>query len=416
MKNSLLSLLTLSLAPVLCAPVWAQPAFDPLPYPLVTPAEAIRQTQGAPIVLKLNNVTLYQALKQLQAQSGVEFDYSSNIAPGSLSKTLSLDLETTAFSEAFDAILEAAGVNGRLLRYGTRELWHLELGQPGQERGALRSGIAPLELRLTSLDTTLSKNVNLADPKNPARSDKDALQVSLQTPSNPQLDLVMAPRLRVTRAVDEAGRSLVDAKTQKRQSLLASFARQPSLSLLPPAQDARTIAHLEGVATYVLPTARERWEVPNALEAKDVTHEFQSNGKTLRATLQSVTREGESFELKFQIVLPLEQNRFGPRNATFNSDYLLSSLRLEDANGKILRSGSAGVRGSGDADGNTLIATVRFVAPTNVALFETRNGQLVRNETLENQALALPLKFVLDAPKDFVQTEVPFSNENVPLP
>ena len=442
MKNSFL-LIAMSIAPVLCAPALAQPdtnvaRFTPapklindLPYPLVTPEEAIKRIEGKPIVLKLRDVTLVQALQELQKQSGAKIDTGWNANSAEMKKKLSLDLETTSFNRALHEILDEAGVKARLQQFST-SLWRLEVGSSDSNRNARQSGLDPLSIRLIKVNNTLSKTVDLSEPDQLKSSDDNALTLFFDTPPDPLLELA-PPRLRITRAEDEQGRALTMDKVEGRQRSMAPglnpyLSRQPlTMRLSRPAADARKLAHLEGVAIYVVPSAREFWEVPDALNAKDVEHEFISNDQTFRAVLQSVTQKGDGVEVKFEITAAPEADlvRLGdPRipHPLLSLRDVPSAMSLEDANGNILRPSSSNINES-RTDGITLVTAQfrQYIVPTRViygdgTVVRANDGAVMRFKITAKNSLAPPFKFIFDAPKDFVQTEVPFSFTDVPIP
>ena len=439
MKNLFLLLIAAGIAPVLCAPALAQPdtngarftqLVNDLPYPLVTPEEAVKRIAGKPIALKLRDVTLVQALQELQKQSGAKIDTAWNANSAEMKKKLSLDLETTSFNRALHEILDEAGVKARLQQLGG--LWRLEVGSSDDNRNARQSGLDPLSIRLIKVNNTLSKTVDLSEPDQPQNSDDNALTLFFDTPPDPLLELA-PPRLRITRAEDEQGRALTLDKMEDRQRFMAPgvnpyLFRQPlTIRLSQPAADARKLAHLEGVAIYVVPSAREFWEVPDALNAKDVEHEFISNDQTFRAVLQSVTQQGDGVEVKLKITAAPEADlvRLGdPRipPPLLSLRNVPSAMSLEDANGNILRPSSSNINES-SSDGITLVTAQfrQYTVPTRVVfrdgtVVRGNDGTAMRFRIASKNPLAPPFKFIFDAPKDFVQTEVPFSFSDVPLP
>lgn len=431
MKTPLLfSALLVCIAPVFAQPnapearfVAAPELINGLPFPLLAPEAVAGLLKGPPISLQLKDVTLYEALQQLQKQSGIDIDLSYNPDPKKMEKKLSLQMETTSFNRAFQEIMDGAGVNARLRRMGSDTPYRLELGKLNEDSELLQAGVAPLLMRLTSMNTTLAKTIDFSEPELPKKREDNALTLSFEMPSNPQLELAAAPQVRLTRAEDEKGRSLVAPKADDRQRFiygLSSFSLSStrfSQRLLPPAPDARQLARLEGVTIYALGSARERWEVPDALKAKGAEHEFQSNEQTFRAVLQSVAQKEEGFELKFEISTPvvadLANREMGrSRNPLLSSQSLSRAIRLEDANGKVLRSNGS----SSNISSGKVTMTTRFRADNYRPQFEMVNGNFVRIRAAGKEQAALPLKFIFDVPINYVQTEVPFSFADLPLP
>ena len=93
------------------APVGAQP--DPnlkpnngLLFPLVAPEKVEDLVPLEPISLHLREVSLGAALRELQVQSGVELDLNVEADRQKLAKTLSVDIQTRSFNEAFAAVAD----------------------------------------------------------------------------------------------------------------------------------------------------------------------------------------------------------------------------------------------------------------------------------------------------------------------
>lgn len=141
------------------APVWAQTGaklINELPFPLVTPARA-QQLAEREIILHLRDVTLLAALQTLQKQSGIRFDSGELVAREIFARHLSLDLKTTSFSRAFNAILKAAKTQGRLQHQHESSAWNLEFRHFAPDISWPRSGVGPFQIELQRVNSTLYK-------------------------------------------------------------------------------------------------------------------------------------------------------------------------------------------------------------------------------------------------------------------
>ena len=414
MKIRLLLALTLACA----TRSWAQPAAVARPvndslFRLVTPAQA--QTFDTPIAIHLSDVTLERALLELQNQSGVPLDLS-NLRAKVMETKLSIDIETPSFNRALDAIADEAALELELGQFGRASPRLVTLKSPlfraPDFSNAPISSDGLFVARLVKLDVTLFQSLDWSDGTAPARAQNDHLNLSFQLAPDPRLPVVGAARLRVTRADDEAGRSLLPAPVAPKAPFYffnSDIIDAPTMvALLPPSGGARQLAHLEGAAIYVLTRASQRLEVPDVLNAGKTVLDFTNGGQKVRLTLQEVERQGEDLKVNLTITAP-KGSDWGPlSNPLFSPDKVLSWAHFEDADGTLLR---AKRDGGGGVSGNGMNARATFALPRNMAIFPAP-----KTATTPATVLALPIKFVFDAPTEFVQTEVPFSFENVPLP
>lgn len=418
MKSQLL----LAAAALLCAaPICAQPGAAPKTindsvFRLVTPAQAEALVAGKPLALHLRDVTLEAALLELQKQSGVPLDLS-NLPTKALDVPLSVDVETTSFDRAFDAVADEANLKLQLGQFGVSWIRIVTLKAP--PGGAFDDGASggPLAVnglftaRLLKLDVRHFKSLDWSHSQTPARDGEDGLNVTIESSADPRLPAIGPPRLRVTRADDESGRSLVPPPAKASVPFYFFNSDDPSkqsvAQLLPPQSDARTLAHLEGFILYVTPAASEKWDVPVALDgAWKASHDFKNGGQDVRLSIESVERTGENLEVSLRMDAPKGGDWGALGNPLFSPSEAVRWMHFEDASGAILRPRSSG----GGSRGNAMNARVTFYLPYNKPIFPSaKTGR-------PPQKLALPLKFVFDAPTEFVQTQVPFSFENVPLP
>lgn len=424
MKPShLLCALLACAAPALVVPACAQPdAIKPangLPFPLVAPSQAEKLTAAAPLAIHLQNVTLRAALEELQKQSGVELDLARNgskEAQETLDKTMSIDVDTPSFYRAFNEILDEAGVKASLQRYETNRPWSVAINQPDSTKNAPQSVQGLFEMRLLRLSTTLSKTVNLGRTDKYAHSDQNTLDVSVLLRPDLRLPLLGVPRARVTRADDDQGRSLLvkpsdNAQRDEWRNNSYSFYNdsyqqsQSNLRLSPPAPDAKTLAHLEGVMVYALLTKTENWEVPDLLAQPEWTHSFASGDQKFEMTIKPTFKAGKTLSLNIEVSTngAVIQGQVSP--PMMAAGPVLAGLKIVDANGQVLRSS-----GYGGGSGEQKLTINPTFYPANRY---NRGGD---DGDQKPKPLAAPFKFSFDAPLGVVQTEVPFAFEDVPLP
>ena len=143
-----------------------------------------------------------------------------------------------------------------------------------------------------------------------------------------------------------------------------------------------------------------RWEIPDFLQAKPQTYDFKIGEADVTATLSQARIEGES--VRFQLALALPQGTSWQKfSGNLYSVYgVLNWITLEDANGaRLLPSG-----GGGSSSSNNFSSYANFAMPPAL------QGQK------EKPKLKLPLRFIFAPPTDWVQAQVKFKFDDVPLP
>jgi len=395
-------------------PVFAQPDAKPgaeLPYPKVTPEDAAKLgLTEKPMQFHLRDVTLADALDLLQLQSGVQIDKTWGGPNSELQKKLSLELETRSFDEAFAALMQAASVKAYLQPNDIRAKPNLLFGEDAQYKDAPLSGTNDFQLRLASIDSVLSKSVVINKTAAPNRSQSNNLSVTLVASHALQLPILGFSRIRLTCADDDQGRSLRPEENPPIGENFYNVARQGPVSLLPPQADAQKIAHFEGVTTYVLYSKRETWEVPDVLNAKNVGHDFQSGGQTLRALVQSVQKAGNKLTVNFRMNGPETNGAAAVPNPFLSFEQIVGAIRLTDAKGRALQ--SAGY--DGKSSNSLYNVNANFSLPPSQT--PPAMGMDGKPMDAETPAFEGPIKLTFNVPTEFVQTEVPFSFHDLPLP
>ncbi len=380
------------------------------PYTRVTPQDAALLIKSQSIKLHVHDVTVKEALEEVQRQTGLLIDTDKSYK--TLDKKVSLNIETSSFKAATDAIFKAAGAPVFLHRGGWDAVWELEADyDPEKKVNAPVSEESPFQVRLQSLSSDQSATIELGNPT--PRAQFGTLDAQLSIAPTPQISIFREPLLEITRAQDDQGRSLRPEAYYSINADLSCRVRFGSLS-----KDACRIAHLDGKVTYVLTSRREMWEVPDVLNAKGVFHDFQINGSSVRASLgeSQKTFEGVEIGINIATITPAKQtvNTPTPLGVAVNAPVwqfvnIADLIQVLDAQGHPLRKALF----TGVNDGNHLegalhfFLTPKFVTPP-------QNGQPLPQRAMPN--LAEPLKLTLESPSDLIQTEVPFSFSDIPLP
>ena len=384
------------------------PQVNNLSLRLVTNDEAEKLAMPAQSIdLQLRDVTLREALQELERQSGVALDLGW-ADKGVLDKKLSLDLQTRFFRPAFNAILDEAGVKAQLQRWGRQEAYNVQFGQGGgDEDGGPQSGVGPFQVRLQSANANFSETVKLNAGGAPTRSQNRTLSLTLNGIGDPIVNVTGTPLIILKRVEDEQGRSLLD--TNRNQWMGYQFDNSwggglPQNIKLP-ATGIKKLARVEGTAIYVVPSARQSWEIPDLLNNKNPTHEFTSQNQSIQVTVKNATRNDDALDLSIEMTTEAGGNG-EQRNPLFSFGTMSRAFRVEDANGNVLRSGDGG----GSSSGTKMTMRYNFARSPRGRRFDGGEDQP------KPPALAEPFKLVFDSPTEWVQTEVPFSFSDVPLP
>ena len=406
------------------APLHAQPTDDTapkltndLPFPLVAPARAEQLAMPRPIVINLKDATLGEALDQLKTQSGIDFGTLQGNYGDQLDTKLSVQINTLSFNEAFRQITDAAGLKASLQNWGNNQNPQLFFGGEDASPNPIprKSGAGLFEIDLASVDASNNKSVDLSNFETPQRTDSNTLGVTLTLQSDRRLAIVGSPQTRVTRAEDEQGRSLVPkpkddqdgGNSVNRYNFYSnSVLDQPNVTLdLTPAPKAKTLAHLEGVVVYAVVTKTDAWAVPDLLAAPEWTRTFTGPEGTVAVKVAATPNtDDENGGLKVKI--EATSSNYDEASETIGyplsqAEPLMAAIRIVDGNGQVYRNNGFNASGG---------QTTRINA-----IFLPENDP--QNQTEEDKASVKgPFKFVMNAPIEVVQTEVPFDFENVPLP
>ncbi len=370
-----------------------------LPFPLVSPQKAQQMSQKK-ISLHLRNATLLEALQSLQKQSGVRFDSGELVARNVFARKLSLDLETSSFSRAFDAILKAAKTEGNLKRTetGGNLAWNLQFGHFAAPTDMIQSGVGAFQIQLLGITQMATKTVLAGKNRAFTRAQDQSTTLMLDVAPDAGLRTVGSPHIRLTRVVDDTGRSLLTGQKDAPFRFGLGRDRSQSVRLKSPANGAKKLARVEGVAVFVVASKTERWELPNILAAKEASHTFGSGaGKTV-VTLHGAQRVERNVKLDISLVTSAQENIFSVRAPLASSEVFLSALAVKRDDGQTVN--SLGYSASGVNHGLNVSAS--FYLGSEAPPFTAAS----------DAALTL----VLDAPTEMVQTEVPFAFKDVPLP
>lgn len=387
------------------ARVWQQPEVKPQnkwPFPFVSPEEAARLGER-PIALHLRDMALSKALDELQHQSGVTFEVGTTLTrQEDLAKTLSLDLETRSFSAAFTAILDEAEVKAYLsppfMDRDGKWLLISEGRQPGDNPP--QSVVGPFSAKAVKVHSLVMKDIALGTP--PEATQNAELSVEMSFGAAPLLPVDSVSRVRFTRADDETGHSLL---TVAEPDLMAVGGLTPGTSSplrLRAQLSSHKLTHLDGVVTWLLIVKRDKWQANDVLNAKNLAHEFQSDGQTFRIEIKRATRTEEGIQINVELrPVNAKGNRPSP---VLSYARVRSSLRLLDATGHELSQGGGG----GSPRGNSIGVETNFYLP--------QVAPRAQGEAAPQASPDGPFTLVFDVPTEFVQTQVPFSFSDLPLP
>ena len=373
--------------------------------PLVSIAQAQKLALPDDIQIHLRDVTLRAALQELERQSGLPFDLS-DLPADKLEAKLSIDIDTPAVMRALDAIADEANFKLILEHAQRYDGWHVRENRGGAPtRYTADSVDGSFAARLLKLDVSLFKQLDLDNPK-PERTQRDNLNVTLELTTDPGWPIGGLPILRVTRADDEKGRSLLaPPRAPEDAPYDPGFAdvwsqKTATLQLLPPAADAQKIAHLEGEALYMVATKRALWEVPDLLKDKEPTYTFNIGETPVKIKISNARIEDERGSFRIEFALP-EGVSWQSFSGNLYSVYgVVSWMTMEDAAGTRLV-----VIGGGGAE--SFSSYVNFSSPPNVS---SATGQT------QVPKLKLPLKFSFAPPTDWVRAAAKFKFDDVPLP
>jgi len=402
------ALLTLAL------PALAQPDAKPgteLPYPKVTPEDAAKLgLTEKPMQFHLRDVTLSDALDSLQRQSGKKIGNIFSFSDNTLQKKLSLDSETRSFNEALSSILQAADVKAHLETYGSGGQLNLYFGEDINAQDAVLSGKGAFQLRVRSVDSNLYKIIHVNKTAAPTKNQNSEVNVSVTFVFDPQLPVSGSVNLRLTRAEDEHGHSLLPKENSPLTTRGYTSATQTQIPLLLPQPDAQTIAHFEGIATYVLASKREKWEVPDVMPAKNVDRSFQSGGQAIRIVVQSAEKTKDGLRINIHVIGPATNKEVALDGPLLSSEQISTAMELTDAKGRAWE--AAGY--SSVLSGNDNNVNVTFWSPpSQTPPVMGMDGQPMDDETPKFDG---PIKLTFNVPTEFVQTQVPFSFHDLPLP
>ncbi len=408
----LCGLCALAVSPVFAQPLPLErtvPKINNLSLKEVTPDEAEKLVMPATgITLRLQDVTLTEALDELQKQSGVKLDYGW-ADKNTLDKKVSINMETHYFMPAFDAILDEAGVKASLQRFGRGDAYNVQFGQTEQDKTApLLSGVGPFQVRLQSVQSNFNQKVNISADKKAVRSQNRRFSIDFDNKTDPIVNVVGSPLVILKRVEDDKGRSLLDTNPNRwlRYGFDNSWSAVSAQNIQTPAADAKMLARVEGTAIYVVPSARQQWEITDILNNKNATHEFQSGGRTITVTVKSAERAGSAVNVNLEVNAPPQGNNGGQGDPLFSFGQMAKAFSLQNANGNVFRTSGY----SGNSSNGKMEIRGQF------SLVAKRGPRGDNGEKPAAPTIAEPIKLVFDAPTEFVQTQVPFSFSDVPLP
>ena len=376
-------------------------------YPLISLEEAAHLADTKPIKLHLRDVTVRDALEEIERQTGFPIDTTTPVIDDAqlLDKKLSLDIETLSFKKASEDIFEEAEVQAALSFWDVTGTWQVVSNPLAGETGPL-SGDEPFQFRAVVASVQSAKSILYGKTTLPRHDTFNLLMMLLAAP--PQLPLLATSQVQLTRADDDKGNSLARPQGLFLFGPVTGSGRALNVDLKPPQPTTRSLSHLEGSIFCLLAKQCETWEVPDVLNTKDTTHQFNIADGKIQLSIKP-TALPDSITLDIQVT-PLEdgQNKkvLTLPNPLMDAKQYGSMVRLTDANGQTLFSKEAEDITSGPQ------TKVRMNFRPLIKPAALKEGEM----PLTSATLVGPFKLVIKAPTEIVQTEVPFSFTNLPVP
>ncbi len=389
-------------------PTLAQPNTQPangLPYPLVSPEEAVRLSGGLkPLALHLRNVTVKEGIEEIERQTGVPINSQSDYLQrsGYGNKRLSLDLNTFSFWEATDALFNAAGLGLRLRleKDAAQAEWTVNgvlpenetpSGLPAFKRGAFAWRVPHLEgWYRTEVIPGRKRHVFL----------EQGLQVLLESRVDARLLVMGEPGIKVIRADDERGRILELPRVGNVWDSSGSNFIYHRIDFVPFEEKRKRLAHLEGTGRFIIGFHFRHFELPTT--SANTTNQFVVEGNSTPVVVSVKTtppfnRSDKRLRIRVQVESVSALNDPDHPEATnpLLSRQFMRFMRLCDAQGRLPKGAS-------------------------LSSSNAKNGFLfdyyLQEPSPDGSSSTGALKLVFDLPTEFVQTEVPFSFSDLPLP
>jgi serine/threonine protein kinase/WD40 repeat protein len=334
----------------------------------VLAAIALREALAEPrLRLKLTDAPVAEAVRALSRASGVPLAYDTAARADGVSPTVSLDLDGVTFWEALDRLCRAGRVSWNFAPDG--ESLRLLPGTAPPPNSLAYSG----PFRVQVISVAHSRSLGLAPP---AVAHQASAHLIFSLAVRPRGRLVPLP-VRLTRAEDDAGRSLLVPPPASRQVVAGSPGQflVPGLvaSLRPPAAGATRLRYVQGVAPVEVVI-----DQPSLLVAEGVAegrNYLGEEGATLK--VRGVKRNG--FACTFEVLV---RNLATPDPAAYRWE-------LRDDKGKVFTGGWPTLRGTA----------------------EGLEGQV----NFWNYGVGSPARLTL-YPVHRVRAEVPFEFRDLPLP
>ena len=298
--------------------------------------EANRATGTSYVTIHMKDATPQQVFAELSRQANTEL----RVSPAGLWESrswprISVDIERQPFWLAMKEICGKVGVapqnNGV-----EREMVLMDKQQAGRSWGdAPVSAHGPFLVMATAVNMYASRDFN--QPAVTRRS----CNINLLVYAEPKIRVLQGSyAARVDEAVDEQEQSwTMPGQAAEGMQPNMTWVWPLSISLMPPDSGGKKLARLRGTGRFVIQTRSEIAEVPNILEAKNVTKVV--GGK--RFTLKEVRRAGDSYI----VTLTLYRSGWNPNE--WNYMYPQNIFKLLDGDGKpLVRTSNTGGGGGGE--------------------------------------------------------------------
>jgi hypothetical protein len=372
-------------------------AREPVLLPSMTADELHRAIGGPTLVtVKLANATAQEAFDALRKQSSVPVNpYTATQWATFNKKTSPVNIVRQPF---WLAMRELQNIwNFRVENYPVRP--GLTLMPYSDERGDRIQSIGPCLFSINGLNYARSVSFGRDGKVVPAND----FSISGRAFLDPKIQVLRGSSYyQIDEAIDEKGRSL---RRDATSTPLATETNLIRLNVPLQAQDGirKTLSRLKGTLGFVAVTRHETWEVPNALQVRDVVKTITRDGVEERYFVDAVRKEGDDYHVQITVSRPRNEVRrtvrlSNGRNLVIVESSHYEQVRLLDAQNRDWPRLTYRVQNQGDRQTSIISTTI---------IFRKRAGA---------DEVGAPAKLIVSVPSQWREVRVPFEFKDLPLP
>lgn len=382
--------------------VLAQPPMPPRPPKPAAPSITLKELErgvGGPtlITLHFKDATMQEILNELSKQSGIRVR-ANFWGDEQRKKTYSLDIEKRPFWEVVSEIGDKLKLFPQ--QWGGQNGLVLSPDSEGSSRGSTQLDTPLLSIVAKTLTRTHTVNYKKNSTTNQDQPETPSMMLQSVLLIDPKLQLLNnASRANVTEIVDEKGKTLKGEHDEIYIYGEAPVLWQMQLPLKYSATMGKKLAHLSGTFRAFVVARDEKWEISDILKAKGATKTVKIGGKEETYTLEEVTKQGESVQVRISIKRGIEIAP-PPADNTPEGQQLKYArrdwsrwMRLADEKGNSYQGYNSG---GGDDEMS----------------FSFNNNQQFPDDVKAGE----PVKLQINVPLEFRLLEVPFEFKNLVLP